>query len=94
MSPRAFTCCAASSILMALVVAGTALPAAAQNSNSGVAIGPSQELSRPLPQHSNPSTPSVEHLLDGRGDRQAPARPRQRSSPPASKQRPSASPPP
>ena len=50
-------------IALALAAAGPALPAAAQRSNSGVGIGPSQELSHPPAELHGPAGPHVEHLL-------------------------------
>ena len=94
MISRAFTCCAASSMLMTLTVAGAALPAAAQNANSGVGIGSSQELSRPSQQRASPAIPSVEHVFDGGDLGRSPADSPRRISPPTSGQRPSAPPPP
>ena len=85
MAHQALRCIAASCALMMLAAAS----AAAQHSNSGVGIGPSQQLSRPLPHDLESPAPSVEHLFGGQGSSRR-AKPPRRFGPPAPEQQPSA----
>ena len=58
-------------VLLGFAAIGAAPPVAAQRSNSGVAIGPSEELSHPPSRQPDSPAPRVEHLFRGRdgGDR-------------------------
>jgi hypothetical protein len=65
MDPRAIPSRLVAGLLLGVAAVGAALPVAAQRSNSGVGIGPSEELSHPPSDQSSSAAPRVEHLLGG-----------------------------